>query len=250
MKIASHFHQLHCGDTKMFPSRPRDISSPACLAVYCPDACTTSTGYSWWGGPAFLLQVPPRCEVSTTCIPDFILSVSNQGSWTLGESPSLWFSFLFTTTSLLSPDPSVDLLFNSASGFYLYFFQMTWSCWLHWTVTPRLRWHGLKLSVKWQGWTLPPLNPRPWISVDKGWIAPSRPGEEMLPLMEELKYLWIFFARVNTLQLLTTDMTYWPIQLPGSHPQVGSIFDIVTVSWVCPAEFWLSLSLSSDSNDL
>lgn len=58
------------------------------------------------------------------------------------------------------------------SGLGLYFFQTTWSCWLHQAVTTNSCWIGLQLGVNWLGWEI-------WghcSQQGKGWSALSGSG--------------------------------------------------------------------------
>ena len=56
-------------------------------------------------------------------------------------------------------------------------------CWLLRARTSSISWGGLQPSMK-----------RPWFSTGKRWFAPSGLGGELLPQVEEFKYLGILFT--------------------------------------------------------
>ncbi|KAI3366771.1 hypothetical protein L3Q82_009436, partial [Scortum barcoo] len=75
--------------------------------------------------------------------------------------------------------------------------QMMLSCWLHQARTFSMYWSGLQPSRKCEAAGMrisTSKSARPWFSTRKGWWCPLRVGGEVLPQMEEFKYLGVLFT--------------------------------------------------------
>ncbi|KAI3355273.1 hypothetical protein L3Q82_018130 [Scortum barcoo] len=79
------------------------------------------------------------------------------------------------------------------TGFHLCFLQMMLSCWLHQARTFSVYWGGLQPSVKRLRCESAPPNPRSLVLDRKRVACPLRVGGEVLPQVEEFKYLGVLF---------------------------------------------------------